>query len=127
MSFEAGLTTYLKAHAGLVALVGARIYPLVFPEGTSQDCLVYQVMTGRELHLGDYVESVLRFGSWSKTFMGAIAVDAQLREALEAYHGMMGTVHVRVMTDPRGDDHEPETGWYRRKREARPLYKEPGP
>jgi hypothetical protein len=125
MSFETGLTSYLEGHAGLAALVSKRIYPLVMPEGTTQDCLVYHVITGSELHLADYVEPLVRFSSWSKTFLGAIAIDAQLRMALEGYHGMMGTIHVRVFTEPRGDDFEADTGWYRRKREARPFYKEP--
>ena len=46
MSFEAGLDAYLKAHAGLAALVGARIYPDLMPEGTSADCVTWQVVSG---------------------------------------------------------------------------------
>jgi hypothetical protein len=124
MSFEAGLVSYLKAYAGLTALVGARIYPLVMPESTTADCVVFHVLTGKEEHAGDYVQAVVRFSSWSKTFLGAIAIDHQLRAALEGYHGMMGDVHVCVLTEPRGDDKEPDTGWYRRKREARSFHKD---
>lgn len=123
MSFETDLVSYLEAHAGLAALVGTRIYPLVMPPGTTGDCLVYHVLTGRDLHMADYVEPLVRFGCRSKDFLTAIAIDDALRDALEGYHGMMGTTHVRVFTEPRGDDRDPETGWYRRKRDARPLYR----
>ncbi len=127
MSLETGLTTYLKAHAGLSALVGARIYPMVIPEGTTGDCVTWQVLAGRELRFGDYVWPRLLLKSWSKDPAGAmikiIAIDTQLREALEGYHGAMGDVHVYVFTDPRGDTYEPDTGWYCRMREARPLHK----
>ena len=123
MSMESGLVTYLKAHAGLSALVGARVYPMVIPEGTTQDCVTWQVVSGRELRMGNYVLPTVLVKGWSKTLTGAIAVDAQLRAALESYHGQFDTVHVYVFTDPRGDDYEPDTGWYCRMREARPLHK----
>lgn len=123
--FEEGLDTYLKAHVGLVALVGARIYPDLMPEGTTLDCVTWQVLPGRELRLADFVEPTLLLKSWSKTRLGTIALDKQVRAALEGFHGTMGAYHVRVMTDPRGDDYEPDTGWYARMRTARPLYREP--
>lgn len=123
--FEEGLDTYLKAHVGLAALVGARIYPDLMPEGTTLDCVTWQVLPGRELHVADYVEPLLLVKSWSKTRLRTIAIDHQVRAALEAYHGDMGATHVRVMTDPRGDDYEPDTGWYARLRFAWPLYRQP--
>lgn len=123
MSFESGLDTYLKAHAGLAALVGARIYPDVMPPGTSADCVTWQVVGGRELHLADYVEPRVLVKSWSKTRLSTIAIDAQVRAALEAFHGTIGGYHVRVMTELGGDRYEQDTGWRSRLRYARPLYR----
>ena len=123
MSLETGLNTYLKAHVGLSALVGARVYPMVIPEGTTQDCVTWQVLPGSELRMGSYVRLTVLVKGWSKTLAGAIAIDTQLRAALESYHGDFDTVHVYVFTNPRGDDYEPETGWYCRMREARLLHK----
>lgn len=124
MSFETDMVTYLEAHAGLAALVSDRIYVGRIDDANGDDdCLVFQVVGGRELRMADYVEPRILFGSWSKNFLTAVAIDAQLRDALEAYHGNMGTTHVRVRTDPGGDDFEEDTGWCRRKRYARPLYR----
>ncbi len=123
--FEDDLVTYLEAHAGLAALIGDRIYVGRIDDLNGElDCLVYQVVGGRELHMADYVEPRILFGSWSKSFRSAAAIDLQLRDALEAFHGLMGTTHVRVMTDLGGDDFEDDTGWCRRKRYARPLYRQ---
>lgn len=126
MSFEADIVTYLEAHPGLAALISDRIYVGRIDDANSEaDCLVYQVIGGgRELHMADYVEARVLFGSWSKSFTHAVAIDTQLRAALEGYHGMMGTTHVRVMTEPGGDDFEEATGWCRRKRYARPVYRQ---
>ena len=124
MSFEAGLDSYLKAHVGLSALVGARIYPDLMPEGTSADCVTWQMVGGRELHIAEYVEPVFLLKSWSKSRLTTIAIDHQVRAALEAYHGNIGAYHVRVMTDRGPDDYEPDTGWYSRIRYARPLYRD---
>lgn len=123
MSFESGLDTYLKAHVGLSALVGARVYPMTIPEGTTEDCVTWQVLPGRELHFGNYVAVTVLIKGWSKTLAGAIAIDAQLRDALESYHGDLDGIHAHIFTNPRGDDYEPDTGWYCRMREARPYYK----
>jgi hypothetical protein len=129
--FEEGLSTYLKAHAGLVALVSTRIYPDLMPEETTGDCVTWQVLPGRELHVGNYVEPTLIIKSWARATetrpsarLATIAIDHQVRAALEAFHGAMGDFHVRVMTEPRGDDYEPETGWHSRIRLASPLYRE---
>jgi len=127
MSFETGLVTYLKAHAGLTALVGQRVYPDLMPPGTSGNCVTWQVVGGRELHLANYVEPTLLLKSWSHGDGGrlsTIAIDHQIREALEAYHGEMGGIHVRVMTDRGPDNYEPDTGWRSRLRYVRPLYRE---
>ncbi|MBN1629637.1 MAG: DUF3168 domain-containing protein [Thermoleophilia bacterium] len=123
MSFEAALNTYLKAHAGLSALVGARIYPDLMPEGTSSDCVTWQVVGGRELHIANYVEPTLLIKSYSKSRLSTVAIDDQVRSALETYHGMIGDYHVRVMTDLGPDDYEQDTGWRVRMRYARPFYR----
>lgn len=122
MSFEGELTTYLKAH---VALVNQGVYPLRLPEGCALPALTYQVMTGRELHLANYVEPSIMLTSWSKDHAAVIAVDDQVRDALEGFHGMMGAVHVRCQVGAPSDTHEPDTGLYSRRREARPLYRHP--
>ncbi len=129
--FEEGLAAYLKAHVGLGALVGERIYPDLMPESTTEDCVTWQVLPGRELHVGNYVEPTILIKSWAKATearpgarLATIAIDHQVRAALGAFHGTMGDFHVRVMTEPRGDDCEPETGWHNRMRLASPFYRE---
>lgn len=133
--FEEGFASYLKGYAGLAALVGASIYPDLMPEGNDDDCVTWQVLPGQELRVGSYVEPTIMVKSWSRdaapgesaksSRLATIAIDLQVRAALEAFHGLMGAYHVWVATDPRGDDYEPETGWRSRMRLATPRYREP--
>lgn len=127
MSFEAGLQSYLEAHAGLKALISERVYPDAFPPGCVMPCLTHQIAGGTEWHIGRYQEPSVIITIWATTPDSRIAVDAQLYEALEKYHGLMGTVHVRVYLGPPSDGHDGATGLYSRRRTARPFYQQPTP
>ena len=87
-----------------------------------------QIIGGRELRVGSYVEPSILFKSWSQdedsSRANTIAIDLALRNALEGYHGAMGDYHVRVRTQPAGDTDEQDTGWKSRMRRAEPFYRE---
>ena len=119
MSFESGLVSYLKAHAGLNALIGQRVYPLHLPQGAGVPAVVYQKVSPRRRvrsHTGrsGLVQARYQLSAWGQTYKEALDVGAQLFAALDEYAGAMGTEtveHSRV--DNEVDMYEPETGLYR--------------
>lgn len=99
----AGLVSYLGAYAGLNALISARIYVDRLPEGRTLPALVYQIQDAPELNIANYVEPYVRFTCWSYTHTLSWQVAEQVREALNAYHGSLGTVHAYSQVVSRSD------------------------
>lgn len=90
MSLEADLFTSLTHHAGLAALIGARLYPDAVPQGATLPALVYQrISTPRQHAMGSGCPVVtsrprLQFTCWATTAAGALSLCEQLRAALQA-------------------------------------------
>lgn len=99
MAFEGDLVTYLRAHAGLAALVGTRIYPADLVQDVTYPAVVYQRVSGIRLHVASFVRARYQFTCWAQTtasahgYDTAKAVGAQMVSALENYHGSFGTAH----------------------------------
>ena len=92
MSAESILHTRLSGFAGLTALVSARIYPLIVPQGKLDlgPCVTYQRISTqpRESCMVEDVGIVrtrMQVTAWADTFTGGKAVADQVRQALQRY------------------------------------------
>lgn len=122
---EIGLVSYLKAYAGLTALVSTRVYPFMIPQGATLPCVTYQrIDTPRYLAHGDagatgtLARPRFQLNAWAATLSEAMAVAYQLRAALNGKTGSIGTspnaVTVRaILVDNEMQDYEPETELFR--------------
>ena len=103
MVLEEGLTAYLKAYAALIALVGAKIYPVRFPQTTTMPCVVFQrIDTPRELThdtsgaTGTLAHPRFQFEVWAETYENGKDIVDVLRAALNGKTGDVGGVTVRA-------------------------------
>lgn len=122
---EEGLFSYLSTYAGLVALIGARVYPMRIPQGATLPCLTYQrISTPRILThdssgaTGDLAHPRFQFDAWSPTQKAAKAITDQLRAALNGKQGSIGTAPSNVtirsaLVESEVPDFDPETKLYR--------------
>jgi hypothetical protein len=124
---EAGLAQFLKANAGIAALVGdnalTRIFPLLIPEHVRGDpkkmpCLVYQrigTTRGGTFCSTDTLVSVsMQIDCYSLNYLQAKLLADAVRTALVDYTGPMGDTHVdRVFADVEFDLVEQDVILYR--------------
>jgi hypothetical protein len=120
MQFEAALFNYLKGYAGLAALVGTRIYPLIMPQNPTLPAVTYQKISG----VVDYVmdgtsikRPRIQVDAWAKSYASARAVAEQVKAAFDRYTGTMGGVGgvqvIGTWIENETDLFEPDTGLYR--------------
>lgn len=128
MAFEEGLFTYLSTYAGLAALVGTRIYPMLLPQQPTLPAVTYQRISTPRLH--EFEASFLphprfQFDCWAGDFLAAKNVAEQVRLALDLYTGAMGaeTVEVSIVEDER-DTYEPDVDIWHSMVEAVIWYEE---
>lgn len=108
---------YLKVYAGLIALIGARIYPDLMPQGATIPCVTYTRVSGAPMvcQSGDsHLESpVYQYKVWASTKSNARAIIAQLKAALHGKKITMGDLAVQasiVISDR--DTNEPDIGLF---------------
>jgi len=94
MVIEEGLHAYLVGHAGLTALVGARVYPLKAPDDAMYPLVVYQRISGPRVYSHDGASGLshprFQLTSWGEIYPDAKAVAKQVRLAMSGYSGTMG-------------------------------------
>jgi hypothetical protein len=121
MTVEEALFAYLRAHPGLAALVGSRIYPLKLPQNVTLPAVAYQrISTSWRYALGGsgprLTQVRFQISCWAEKYETAKAVASQVRGALGNFSGVMGgTSGVRVLATTlaaEADVYEPETGLY---------------
>ncbi len=95
---EEGIASYLEEYAGLVALIGDRVYPMMIPQGATLPCLTYQrISTPRIVThdtsgaTGDLARPRFQFDAWATTQKAAKAITDQVRAALNGKTGSIGT------------------------------------
>ena len=95
---EEGIASYLETYAGLVALIGDRVYPMRIPQGATLPCLTYQrISTPRILthdtsgETGDLISPRFQFDVWTTTQKAGKAITDQVRAALNGKTGAIGT------------------------------------
>lgn len=99
MSIEESLFTRLSTHAGLSALVSARIYPLILPQKPTLPAVTYTRVSGERVSAmgADTVIARPRFqvSCFASTYASARAVAAQVRAALQRWRGTVGGVVIQ--------------------------------
>jgi hypothetical protein len=120
---EVALFDFLSGNAGVAALVGTRVFPLVVPQRSAQatlrhPCLVYARLDVRRqqkfCETDGLVRSLFQLDCYAPTYAESTAVASVTRAALIDFRGMMGAVRVRaVFLDSQGDLVEPDPGLYR--------------
>ena len=113
MSIETALYSYLASYAGLTALIGDRIYPLVIPEQASLPAIAYQRISTRFTYSHDGDSELDRprfqFSCVAATAKAAREVRDQVVAALSAYSGDMQGVNVGVsFIENEMDGYEPQ-------------------
>lgn len=106
---EAEVYNLLKNDAGVNALVGGRIYPLVAPQNVVRPYMTYRVISGLkiqcmggEIYQGDYR---FQIDVWSETYSSAKATSTAVKSALV---GFMDSNSISIE-----DDYEDETELFR--------------
>jgi hypothetical protein len=128
MSIETAMRGYL-IDTGLS--VGERIYPMgKRPQATQLPALSFALVSGPTSHYShagatDH-EVSYQFDCWADDADDAMDLAQELAEALDGFRGSwddyrIGSVFLSVVLD----DHEPDTGLYRRLRQAEVHYADP--
>lgn len=113
MSIESSLFTALSTNVGLSALIGARLYPDVIPQGATLPCVVYQRISTPRFQVLGSTQAVavsrprIQFSCWAGTAAGALAVCAALRTALLA-------TSYAVTLDSEYTLRDPDSAYFRR-------------
>ena len=117
MTIEAAFYSTLSAHAGLIAKVSTRIYPLVLP----QDCRLPAVCIRRVSDIPEYLldlavalqETRMQVSSFAETLAEALAIGAQVKLALVGLSGSHGGVTIGdIRIENENDLYEPDTDIY---------------
>lgn len=133
MNLETAITAHLKAHPGLSALIGGRVYPLVIPQGAPLPCVTYQrISTPRQYTMGStatVVNARMQVDAWGDSYASAKATAAAVLAALNHESGQIGAgakvFDVLVsLADNEADSYEPDTGRYRVRIDFRVMYEE---
>lgn len=137
---QEGLFGYLTAQAGITALTGSRVYPLVIPqrsydEVSRQPCLVYTVSRERAVSFSgtnNLVSASVQLDSYARTYAEALTLAAAVRTALVDFSGTwtstaspQGVTKVqRVFIRNEIELTDPEPGLYRVMQEYQVWYEE---
>ena len=114
MSVESELVSLLINNAGVAALVGTRVYPVVLPQNPTLPAIVYQ-----ELRTATLVQSSGDTGSrrgrymlslWATTYTPTKTLQSAV---LTAINGVASGSLERIAADAMRDDLDPDTGWFR--------------
>jgi hypothetical protein len=99
MDIETALVTYLKAHTGLKALIGAKLYPEEIPQGTVLPAVSYIKISDVKDHtLTGQLENerpIFQFTAFSLTKAQARLVANQLKLAMKDYVGTLSGIEIQ--------------------------------
>lgn len=114
---EKALVNRLNNYSGLTALVGSRVYPLVAPNNVMRPYIVYQKISGPQVHTMGQDPGLqyprFQFSCWGETYSSVKAVGAQVKAALSDYSGtLLGVVIQRIIFENILDSYEADTGLF---------------
>ncbi|MCK1541444.1 DUF3168 domain-containing protein [Bradyrhizobium sp. 179] len=89
------LREFLLGDSAIVALVVARVYPVVLPQGTKLASVVYTRISGEgDYHMqgaSGYVRPRVQIAAWAPTVDGAATLANAVKNRIDGYSGEMGT------------------------------------
>lgn len=112
-SAKLALVARLRAHAGLMGLVGGRVYPRRIPSWQATlPCLVYTKIEGPRGKIlkgnSGVSNPLLQVSAWAATEAQAEAVAVQLRDALRPFRGTASGVSVQAISqEDERDSYDP--------------------
>lgn len=89
------LREFLLGDAGIAAVVAARVYPIVLPQGVKLASVVYTRISGP----GDYkmqgptgwAHPRIQIAAWAPTADAAVSLANLVKDKLDGYRGVMGS------------------------------------
>lgn len=115
---EEVIESTLTANAGLAALIGARLYPVLLPQRPTLPAVTYQristlTIPTRDEHHASLERPRFQFGVWAASYASARAVAQVLRVALPTLKQASNPrIQVALLQDDQ-DAYEPETQRWR--------------
>jgi len=114
MSLKTSLYSYLSTYAGLVALVGTRIYPVGdVPQSPTVPYCVYSRPSSDRVysHQGysHLSEDDIQINYYDTTTAKVEAIEAQVIAAIEAWPAANSSVQMALITNIAGDLYDPQT------------------
>lgn len=118
MSIEVALFSHLSTYAGVTALAGTRIYPLVLPQQPVLPAVTYQPISetpvqDRDSRALTYTRTRVQLVGYSSTHDGAIALRDALRAALGAFERVTGPRVSVALEQQVRTEYEPEMARWR--------------
>ena len=95
MAIQDGIYAFLIADAGVSAIVGTRVYPILMPQNPTFELITYQKISGvRGKQLSGttgYARPVIQIDCWAESFLTAQTLADAVRSAVDGYSGLMGS------------------------------------
>jgi uncharacterized protein DUF3168 len=112
------LRSFLLADAALAAVVGARIHPVVLPQGESRPSIVLTEISGMGDHHAQGPSGLARnryqIDGYAQTADGADSIARLVQARLDGFKGMMGAVKIQgALFDTWRDDYDSEAELFR--------------
>lgn len=99
MDIEEGLCAFLEAATSVTAVASTRIYPDVLPQVPQYPAVTIERISGQRVHnlagpsgLGT---PRIRINAWALSKAESKSLARAIRQAVDGYRGLMGTVEVR--------------------------------
>ena len=121
-TLDEGLIEYLKAFAGLTALISTRVYLETIPQAATLPCLVVSRVDTPRIHTmetsgigGDLASPRFQFDAYATTYGSVKAITDQVRAVLNGHVGTTGTgVTIRAaLVNNEVPSYDPETALHR--------------
>lgn len=95
---EHALFSILSNDAGVTALVGSRIYPIMLPQNATFPCASYSTDEGQEDDTfdgqGTFQQINIEVDAWAKTHAEMLTVGGAIKAALKNYSGTVSGVTI---------------------------------
>jgi hypothetical protein len=125
-TIEEVIVNRLGADATVDALIDGRVHALVMPQNATLPCIVYQLVSGPDLEIAEYVRPRIQLSCWASTYPQAVALANAARACFYNQHLTVLGVHFRSWTEnTMDDDPDLEAGRYRRIVDVRLDYQNP--
>lgn len=121
------LRSFLLSYSPISDVVGARVFPIKLPQGTTADSIVYNRISGAGDYtlqgLSGFANNRMQIDAWAPTADKATTLANLIRDRIDGYRGEMGTdsppaitVHGVFMADQR-EDYDDEAQLHRMSRD----------